>query len=160
MRKASELNFDSIRHFSKSEWPDGALEQMEAKVILTLAEVRAKLPADHRMQPSPVLAAHVRQAGNSRHSTQAGKRLSDATDIFIPGGWAHAHAAWREFTAHPDVGGLGWYLDRWVGTPSNITPMIHIDCRPQRTMWVCTGGVYTYHHTDPAEFFRLLGSRV
>lgn len=157
-RAASTINFDSIKHFSANEWPAGTLPAMEAKIILALSEVRAKLPADHRMQPSPLFAAHVRTHGTSRHSTQGGKRLSDATDIFVPGGWGHARAAWLEAQRHEDIGGIGFYLDRWLGEPGNIVPMLHFDCRPGRMLWVCKGNEYVYFHSDPRRFFTLMAS--
>lgn len=156
-RAADTINFDAIKHFSANEWPAGALSLMEAKIILATAEIRAKLPADHRMKPSPLFAAHVRTSGTSRHSTQNGKRLSDATDIFMFD-WAHARAAWLEAQRHEDIGGIGFYLDRWMGDPTNITPMLHFDCRPERMLWVCKDNEYVYFHSDPRRFFTLMGS--
>lgn len=154
--KASEINWGAIKRFSAAEWPPGTLEHMDASVITALAAVRDSLPRDHAMTPSPVPAAHVRHIGSSRHSTQGGTRLSDATDVFMPGGWKQALAAWQAAQRVPEIGGIGFYLDKWLGSPGNITPMLHIDCRPDRLLWVCLGNQYIYLHSNPEQFFLMM----
>lgn len=158
--KAIDLDWNAIARFSKSEWPSGALEQMDARVILALSVMRDSLPNDHAIKPSPIIGAHVRQHGTSRHSTQGGTRLSDATDFYIPGGWKQALAAWQEAQRVEDIGGIGIYLNRWLGSPDAITPMMHIDTRPNRLLWVCHDGIggeeYVYLHSNPRRFFTLL----
>jgi hypothetical protein len=164
VRTAASLDWDLIKRFSTTEWPAGVLDDMAADVILALSEVRSALPADHRMQPSRLAAGHVRRSGGSRHSTLGGKRLSDATDIFVPGGWAHALAAWQEAQRHSGIGGIGFYVNKWLGSPLNVTPMLHLDCRPDRLLWVCRtdpvagGDQYIYLHSQPALFFEVMAS--
>jgi hypothetical protein len=157
--KASELNWSQIRRFSPREWPPGVLEQMNASVIRELANVRSRLPADHTMTPSPLIAAHVRPQGTSRHSIQGGTRLSDATDIFMH--WNTVWRAWLEAMRNPAVGGLGIYLDTVLHGASR--PMLHFDTRPERVVWVRyrptanSSPVYVYHHSQPVHFHRVLG---
>lgn len=161
-RTAADLDWSQVNRFSASEWPPGVLAQMSPDIILAQAAVRDALPASHVFKPSPVARAHVRDAGTSRHSTQGGTRLSDATDTFIPGGWRQALDAWQEAQRHPGIGGIGFYVSRWLGSPDQITPMIHLDCRPERLLWVCRkhNGVdqYIYLHSDPKLFFEVMGS--
>lgn len=147
--KASELDWSNIKRFKPGEWPAGVLEHMDARIITVLSEIRDTLPAGHGMQPSGLAEAHVRHDGTSRHSTQGGARLSDATDFFMQ--WSTVWDAWRAVQAHPAVGGLGVYLDSITGRP-----FMHIDLRPDRMLWVRHKGVYTYHHRDPIKFFRVL----
>lgn len=159
--KAAQLHWSQIKHFSPSEWPLGVLQHMDARIVLALASVRSSLPNDHRMTPSPIKAAHIRAEGSptSRHSI-ANNRLADATDIFMHS-WAHAYAAWTKAIAHPDLGGVGFYLDKTLAGSNK--PMLHFDCRPEKTLWVChkgpTGDVYTYLHHDPHAFFLLMASK-
>ena len=163
MRNALDLHWPMLRRFSADEWPSGTLEQMAAEIILAVSEVRDALPADHTMQPSPLFGAHVRASGNSRHSTKGSMRLSDATDIFMLS-WEHALAAWQEAQRHQGIGGIGFYVSKWLGSPNQITPMLHFDSRPERLLWVCrknptTGSdQYIYLHSEPALFFKVLGS--
>lgn len=159
MNTAANLDWDQIDNFSKSEWPAGVLDHMQGRIILAVADVRNSLPADHRMTPSPVSGGHIRSAGNSRHSLTGG-RLSDATDIFMDS-WAHAYAAWEKALHHPEIGGLGFYLHKWMGNPNNIKPMLHFDGRDEKMFWVCYradhgGDVYVYHHRDPERFHHLM----
>ena len=159
MSTAASIDWTQIQRFSQQEWPAGVLHHMQAGVILALADIRASLPEDHRMTPSPDPAAHIRSSGTSRHSLTNG-RLSDATDIFMDT-WAHAYAAWEKAMHHPDIGGVGFYLSKWIGSPDNIRPMLHFDCREEKMFWVCyrdDDGAqhYVYHHRDPALFHHLM----
>lgn len=159
-RAAISLDFSLIPNFSASEWPASSLAQMSADTILALGEVRNKLPKSHKITPSPLFAAHVRQAGNSRHSTKGGKRLSDATDCFMLT-WAHLLDFWVEAQRNEHIGGIGLYVNRWFGdaVKKPITPMFHIDCRPERLLWICRtnpvngGDEYIYLHANPKLFF-------
>lgn len=164
MMKASELDWSKLPNFSAGEWPTGVLEHMDARVIEALQRGRAKLPAQFAMHPSPLPRAHVRDTGDSQHSTQGGTRLSTATDFFMK--WDTVWDAWAVFLADPEVGGVGIYVDTWLGDDSITRPMLHVDARPERLMWVCwrKGGkdgriVYTYHHQEPRLFHRMLAER-
>jgi len=152
---AIDLDWTTINRFSPGEWPPGVLEKMNGNVILALADIRDSLPRDHRMTPSPV-------PGTSRHSLEGG-RLSDATDIYMDA-WPHAYAAWEKALHHPAIGGLGFYLDKWIGNPNNNRPMLHFDCRDEKIYWVCYrapngNDVYVYHHRDPERFHQLMSRR-
>lgn len=159
----AELDWSAIPRFSPGEWPEGVLAHMEGRLIRVLADVRGRLPATHAMTPSPLVRAHVREHGSSRHSTNGGKRLSDATDVFLQ--WHTIWDAWREALREPRIGGLGIYVDTFMGDPNATRPMLHIDLRPERVMWVCwrvhetADPTYTYHHLDPNTFHRILAER-
>lgn len=161
--KASELDFSTIANFSASEWPEGVLENMSSSIILALTDLRSSLPNDHRMTPSPLAAAHVRESSDSRHSllwSDGTARLSDATDFFMHD-WNHAYAAWHKAVAHPLIGGVGFYLDKHLNYKN--TPMLHIDGRREKLMWVCykdgSRDRYVYFHRDPKLFFKLMGDK-
>lgn len=168
---AAQMNWGVIQHFSPGEWPGDVLGQMSPTIIHAVSDVRNRLPADHRMTPSPMERAHVRQHGTSRHSVQGGSRLSDATDIFMRGGWGQALVAWEQSLRHSAIGGIGFYVNRWLGHPGNVTPMLHFDCRPGRVLWVCranehhdpsnpnsSADEYIYLHANPRLFFQVMAS--
>ena len=104
------------------------------------------------MTPSPLAEAHVREEGESRHSTKRGTRLSDATDLFIDN--SQAANMWRWAQQVTDIGGFGMYFD------TNPSTMIHIDTRPDRLLWIRVGGAYIYEHRDPAFFYTQLGRQL
>lgn len=58
--KAADLNFVSMRHFAKSEWPGDVLEHMDAEVVKALVTVRNQLLSDHGWAPSALERGHVR----------------------------------------------------------------------------------------------------
>lgn len=155
--KASNLKWAAIENFAPEEWPAGVLDDMSSDVIFALEHMREE--SGVRMRPSPVYGAHVREQGRSRHSTQGGARLSDATDVFVPSGWADALAAWQAAQRCESIGGIGIYVNRRWGEPM---PMLHIDCRSDRLLWVCrtrpNAGTdeYIYLHNDPELFFKVL----
>jgi hypothetical protein len=163
MTPAADLDWSRIARFSPQEWPARVLERMDGRLINVVSDVRNRLPRDHSMTPSPLARAHVREHGGSRHSTNAGARLSDATDLFMQ--WHTVWAAWRECLREPRIGGLGLYVDSYMGDPDRTRPMLHIDLRPERVMWVCwrvhetADQTYTYHHLDPTTFHRVLAER-
>lgn len=53
-------------------------------------------------------------------------------------------------------GGIGLYLDTQLGDKE--MPMIHLDMRGERVMWVRYKGIYYYYNNDPIEFFRILSA--
>lgn len=156
MRAASTLDFSIVQRFKYSDWPATALEQMSADVILSLALVRDRLPATHKMYPSPLLGAHVRSSGASQHSTNGGAKLSCATDCFMES-WRHLLDFLIEAQRCEEIGGIGLYTNKWRGTKGNITPMFHIDTRDARVLWICcdtaNGEEYIYFHRDPVRYF-------
>ena len=157
---AAQLAWNGISHFDPSEWPGDVLERMDPQVIQTLSTIRNHLPDDHAMIPSPVPAAHVRTTGESRHSTQGGSRLSDATDVFMA--WKHVWRAWMWAQRCASVGGLGIYTDMRYGGEVGAMAMLHIDCRPGRIVWVGHGRdpvEYTYLVSEPIRFHRIISER-
>ena len=162
--RATELDWNLVRRFHPREWPDGVLDHMHASIILALAAVRDRLPADHAMHPSPVPGAHVRdRTSGSRHSTRGGERLSDATDLYML--WRHVWAAYALALRSPSIGGLGIYTDMlWDGEQGKLA-MMHFDTRPERIMWVGWRETpddpmqYVYWHDNPLDFCRVLAER-
>ena len=124
--KAAELDWDELPNFSPSEWPDGVLSQLSGELILCVQEVRLHTGP---LYPSPVPGAHVREYGTSRHSTNGGQRLSNATDLFLA--WRHVSDAVAEALAHPDIHGIGLYdAMRFRGGEPGDWAMLHLDTRP------------------------------
>ena len=153
---ALAMNWTPIKHFRPVEWPEGALENMEADLIVTIDEIRRELPKTHTLTPSPLKGAHVRLAGSMQSRHYALNRLSDATDLFA--NWTTIWKIWEVAQKHPRVGGIGLYTDTWSGDPKVTKPMIHIDLRPERLLWV-KADEYVYLDQDPRFFFRLLAER-
>lgn len=141
------IDWSRTTHFKPSEWPAGTLERMEPELLHAVFELRKRCGAS--MIPSPLYDAHVRTTGTSRHSTQGGKRLSDATDIFVTS-WPGVWKAWNEALKLP-FGGIGLYADTQLGKPM---PMLHLDMRPERVMWVRHSKTeYVYFNNNPMAFF-------
>jgi len=161
--RASEIDFNTIRYFSRNEWPEGTLESMDASIIYTISEIRASLPRSHAFTPSPVARAHVRDSGTSRHSTNNGTRLSDATDFFVK--WEHAWDTWNAILAHPKVGGAGIYTDMMLKGKEGDYCMFHIDNRPERLVWVSwrrnrhDKNKYVYLTKDPLGYHKIIAER-
>jgi len=157
--RASDANWSRIRFFQPKEWPGHALDFMEFDVIRVLDEIRASLPAGHGFTPSPLVRAHVRNGGMSRHSYTS-ERLSDATDFFVR--WEHAWDAWAAILRHPEVGGVGIYPNMTFGGKEGGRAMFHIDLRERRIMWVGYRDAssdrtqYAFLHRDPLTFHRVL----
>lgn len=160
------VDFNASPFFSAREWPSAdalggvnVLKHMTPGIIRTLFDLRASVPEDHRMHPSPAWGAHVRPYGDSRHSISwdGTPRLSDATDFFMD--WEHVFYAWEQAQRIKEIGGLGIYFDTKLG--GALTPMLHIDNRPERLLWVryteMTKQRYIYHADNPAVFHSIMG---
>jgi len=147
---------------SKDEWPEGTLERMNFRIIQLLSELRVLSGVP--FFPSPVAGAHVRESGNSRHSTKEGLRLSDATDFFCA--WEGAEIVLRKAKRIYGIGGIGIYTDAIFRDSSEGTwCLFHIDARPERLEWVGWRESvkhktqYVYSHTNPREYHRILAER-
>jgi uncharacterized protein YcbK (DUF882 family) len=139
--------------FTKSEWPGDVTEDMAPELFDELFKLRKR--AGCSMRPSPLVSAHVRASGNSRHSTQGWTRKSDATDIFL-NKWDDAFRVFMHALAM-GFGGIGLYVDTAYDGPR---PMIHLDMRPNRVVWVRQQkSDYVYYHKEPKRLFEVL-SRV
>lgn len=150
---ALEMNWTPIKHFSPQEWPEGVLASMEADLIVTIDEIRRALPQDHALVPSPKRAAHIRTDGSPTSRHYVVDRLSDATDLFAT--WKTVYKIWMEVQRHPKVGGIGLYVDTWLGDSTVTRPMLHIDLRPERLLWV-KSNEYVYLDRDPELFLSVL----
>lgn len=144
----------------KGEWPDGALARMNIRIIELMSELRER--SGVAMFPSPVLGAHVRDSGSSRHATEG--RLSDATDFFCS--WEGASRVLQEARRIYGIGGIGIYTDMiFRGQPEGVWCMFHIDARPERLEWVGwrESGKHTtqyvYFNSDPAGYHKVLAER-
>lgn len=169
MTSAASIDWSRIERFSPNEWPTDVLQYMTGRIIYTLSDVRNALPRSHSMHPSPIHNAHVRHRNRNpgalngdRHSTQNGRRLSDATDFFM--NWDTVWDAWLELLREPRIGGLGIYLDNFYNSNGKTRPMIHIDGREQRVVWAChkdSSGrhQYTYLHAEPLKFHEIIAER-
>ena len=151
--KASELDWDELPNFSPDEWPAGVLSQMHEDIIHYVQDVRMHTGP---LYPSPVAGAHVRSSGTSRHSTEGGERLSDATDLFLE--WRHVSDIVAEALAHPGINGIGLYdaMIFWGGEPGDWA-MIHLDARPpsEAAYWMGEGREpVRYTTVRPGELMR------
>lgn len=158
--KASELDFSKFAHLTKYDWPRGVLENMDAKVIILMDELQS-FNSKFSMVPSPECDSHVRNSNTrNRHDICNGNRLSDATDFFMD--WDVLRKFYDAAIKHPNLGGLGLYFDSEL-YGENL-PMVHIDCRSDRVMWIRhrpdpnKDSIYVYQHKNPKDFSLLLAS--
>ncbi len=149
--KASDI-IDFHEKFKKSDWPESVLDKMNSNVLIDGVFVlrdESGIP----MWPSALAAAHVREDGNSRHSTQSGTRLSDATDMHVS-----SYYKMIEVMLYADnidaIGGIGIYFN-------TNTPMLHLDMREGSLLWLCTkNGEYIYRENDIVKFYDALGKEL
>ena len=150
MNKASSIkNWPST--FKFTDWPKGTLFYMSESVIHSVFKLRNKslIP----MWPSSIFDAHVRHTGNSRHSTKNKTRLSDATDMHV-GTVENMIRVMAVAESLPCIGGIGIYFD-------TNTPMIHIDNRQDRLVWIRTSnGKYIYRENDYVKFYSVLAEEI
>jgi hypothetical protein len=141
-----------IPELQAHEWPEGVLDHMDPSVLNASIELRKA--AGVPMTPCPLFGAHVRTEGNSRHSTQGGTRLSDATDFFIPSHTTSIIRILQVAQRMPEIGGIGLYFD------TRPSVMMHIDCRPERLEWVRIAGEYIYLHRDAAMYYAEIAAQL
>ncbi|MBE0505885.1 MAG: hypothetical protein IBX50_04085 [Marinospirillum sp.] len=146
-----KIEWKRTKRFKPSEWPGDATEHMNPDLFNELFLLRDLVPSWCSMRPSPVYGAHVRPDGSSRHSTNGNSRLSDATDLFAS--WKAVWLIWQQ-ACRMDFGGIGLYLDTQLG--GKQMPMIHLDMRKNRVMWVRHNGQYYYYENDPVIFFKII----
>jgi len=149
-----KTNWSITDRFKRSEWPGDAADRLDPILMHAVFRLRDRVPSWCAMTPSPLYEGHIREkGGGSRHSTKGGERLSDATDLFLPS-WKAAFLVWQE-AQQMRFGGIGLYTDTVLG--GEPTPMLHLDMRPGRLMWVRdeTHG-YVYFAANPRLFFEIL----
>lgn len=152
--RASDLDFDTIRHFQPGEFPEGTLEFMDAELIRQVGAFRQAL--DNAVVPSPLKAGWVREDGSetSRHyigavrrdedGNEQSERLSDAGDLFP---YCDIRHAFMTALSLP-FGGIGVYLDTH-GPDGKPMPMMHVDLRPgPRQIWMRYKGQYHYPYRN------------
>lgn len=142
---ASELDFDQVDHFSRGEFPGDVLEHVEADFILGLSEYRKRL--GKQIAPSPVIAGWYRLKGRKGSRHYAVDRLSDAGDIFPQ---CDIRDALLVAMACDWWGGIGVYLDT-TGPSGKPEPMMHLDGRDNRVIWMRYEGRYIYPLRSTAE---------
>lgn len=151
MMKASELTKFHPR-FTKNDWPKGVLNFLDADV-LTKAVFPLRDLSNVPMWPSSLFDAHIRHEGNSMHSTKGKTRYALATDMHVST-IANMLKAMYSAEQIPEIGGIGIYFD-------TNTPLIHVDLRPQRLVWVRTSeGEYVYRENDPKVFYQTLAQEL
>ncbi len=149
---AADLDFSEVNYFSIDEWPGDSLAHIDADLVLALSEYRDRL--GHGVVPSPVVDGWYRTDGSKTSRHYAVGRLSDAGDVFpqcdirkalmVAMGWG-----W---------GGIGVYLDT-TGPSGKPEPMLHLDMRQGRVIWMRYNGRYIYPMSSAeamAEFWQRL----
>lgn len=155
MLDAGEWKKHVTDRLSPEEWPEGVLGGLDATVVVVLSEIRKAV--GRSVWPSPVEGAHVRDSGDSRHSTQGGDRLSDATDWFVR--WEDAPRFFTAALMHPDTGGVGIYDAMRFREKAGDYCMFHIDLRSDPLVWVGHGRdpvEYVYSSDEPARMYELI----
>lgn len=151
MKKASALTAFHPK-FTKSDWPEGVLDFMDADV-LTKAVFPLRDQSGVPMWPSSLFGAHIRREGNSMHSTKGDTRLALATDMHVST-IANMLKAMYNAEKIPEIGGIGIYFD-------TNTPLIHVDLRPTRLVWLRTSkGEYVYRENNPVVFYETLATEL
>lgn len=151
---AAALDFGELDHFSADEFPEGVLMRMEADLILGLNEYRETL--GHAVVPSPVLGGWYRLDGSVTSRHYAVNRLSDACDVFPR---CDIRDALLVAMGCVWWGGIGVYLDT-TGPSGHPEPMLHLDMRPDRVIWMRYEGRYIYplrSEAERVEFWQRLG---
>lgn len=152
---AGLLDFNELEHFTPDEFPAGALDNIEAELVLGLEGYRDLL--GHPVVPSPVAGGWFRWDGSTTSRHYAIGRLSDAGDVFPQ---CDIRDAFLVAMGCPWWGGIGVYLDT-TGPSGKPEPMLHLDLRAKRTIWMRHEGRYLYPMNsakDRAEFWHLLGA--
>lgn len=141
-----------IPQLQAHEWPGSVIEDMHPSILSAAVDVR--MESGVPMTPSSIIEAHVRHEGDSRHSTEGGTRLSDATDYFIPSDVDSTYKMIQAVQRHPSIGGWGVYFD------TKPSVMFHIDGRPQPLQWLRVNGIYIYAYKDPAFYYAELAKQL
>lgn len=150
---AAELDFNSVDHFSVDEWPGDALAHISAELVLALSEYRDQLGAP--LIPSPLVDGWYRTDGSTTSRHYAVGRLSDAGDLFPR---CDVRKALMVAMGFDLFGGIGVYLDT-TGPSGKPEPMLHLDLRPGRVIWMRYNGRYIYPMNSAeamAEFWQRL----
>lgn len=158
--QASLLDFENVDHFGRSEFPADVLEYIESDLVLGLSDYRERL--GHAVEPSAVVAGWYRAGGSekSRHYIGQGKsspvRLSDGGDVFPQ---CDIRDAFLVAMGCDWWGGIGVYFDT-NGNDGKPQPMLHLDLRPGRVVWMRHEVRYIYplrSESERKEFWKLLG---
>lgn len=136
--KASELS-QKIDYPSFPEFRDFGIDmtKLDAALILKLQDLRSRTGIP--VTPSPVIAGWYREGGSTTSRHYAVNRLSDAGDVFPARG--KIMDFWLACVIDPHIGGVGFYMDT-NGPDGRFWPMVHIDMRPQKALWVRHEGRY------------------
>ncbi|MCV6590780.1 MAG: hypothetical protein OIF57_17415 [Marinobacterium sp.] len=138
LEPAAELNFECVDHFGAHEWPGDALAHVDSELVLALDAFRDRL--GHGVVPSPVVGGWYRLDGSKTSRHYAVGRLSDAGDVFPR---CDIRKALMVAQGCDWFGGIGVYLDT-TGPSGKPEPMLHLDLRPGRVVWLRYEGRYIY----------------
>lgn len=156
MTPATKLNWKTIDNFSKDEFPEGVLANLDAEFIRTLSKFRDNLGSE--LYPSPLPDGWVRTKGSKGSQHYAVGRLSTAGDVFL----SESQDPRTAFTrACQYFKGVGIYYDTIYEGKPRI--MLHIDTRDTATTWCRHKGNYIYPNKSKAEadtFYFLLNRGV
>lgn len=150
---ASDLDFSLVDYFSRGEFPSDVLKHVEADLVLGLSEYRKRL--GKQVQPSSVVAGWYRQGGRKGSRHYAIERLSDAGDVFPQ---CDIRDALLVAMGCDWWGGIGVYLDT-NGNDGTPQPMLHLDSREERVIWMRYQGRYIYplrSESEREEFWKRL----
>jgi len=142
-----------LRHFNlEAEFTKKGIdiELIQPRLLWVMDDIRDAL--GYPIYPSTAPGAWGRTDGPDTSRHYAVDRKADAGDVFPARG--RAGQAWMEAIKHPDVGGLGFYMDT-RGPDGQEWPMLHIDLRPgETTLWCRVRRSYVCQFLHP-EIFNL-----
>jgi hypothetical protein len=141
-----------ISELQPTEWPEGVIENMDPKILTAAVDLRTE--SGVAMTPSPIFEGHVRKIGNSRHSINNGKRLSDATDFFVKSDVSSIYKVIQAIHRIHEITGWGIYFD------TKPSVMFHIDCRPNILNWIRVSKEYIYAVNDPSMYYEELSKQL
>ena len=140
-KSADSLDFSQFPNFTKAEWPADTLKYIDGNLIHLLQAIRNFLPDNSGLIPSPLVDGWYRTTGSttSRHfigDKNSGK-LSIAGDVFMRNIDPFLILG---ICQHLGIHGVGIYFDTFYGTRDRVTPLLHIDLRPenQKSFWIRT----------------------
>ena len=137
---AHELNFmrdyPSFPEFKNNGFD---MSKIDKKLILKLQKKRNS--TDIPIIPSPLRDGWYRLSGSSASRHYAVNRRSDAGDLFVKRGCIIDF--WLDCVKDSEIGGIGLYFDT-TGPDGKFWPMIHIDLRQNKTLWVRKNKKYIY----------------
>jgi len=150
-QNALTFGWHFFNNFTKEEFPEGVLHYLMYDVVYYLQELRTYIDAPILI--NPLVSAWIRpEQQDTAHSTNSGKELSTAGDVFV-----HKEDWFKIMTYAPKFfRGVGLYLDKTLNGEN--LPMFHLDIyhgqinRPRPLFWTHTNdGGYRYDNAGIVE---------